>query len=78
MLAHLAISGAIVPGLRLRERRKLQDDDALHLRPFDHLLPPVSGQHRDRMTRQGRADLLRIGLKLRCIVRGFTGKDNIG
>ena len=63
MLAYLTIGGAVVPRLRRFEGGKFQDNHALDLRSFDHLLATVGGEHLDRVPAQGVANLLRIGLK---------------
>ena len=47
MGADLAVGWAVVPRLRRLEGGKLQDDDALNLRAFDHLVTTVGGEHRD-------------------------------
>jgi len=65
MLAYLAIGGAVVPRLRGLEGGKLQDDHALNLRSFDHLVTTIGGRDRDRVAAQGVANLLRVGFKLR-------------
>src|ERR1017187_5822067 len=72
MLSHFTIGRAVVPRLRLVEGRKLQDDDAFQLRAFEHLVTAVGGEHRDWMTSQGSADLLRVDLKLRGVAGAFA------
>ena len=77
MLADLAIRRAVVPRLCLIEGGKLQDDDAFHVRAFEHLVTAVRGQYCDRLTGQGVADLLRVGLKLRWVAGAFADEDGI-
>jgi hypothetical protein len=77
MFPRLAIGRAVVPLLGRCHRRKLEDHNALRLRPLQHLLSAIGGKHLYRVTLQGAAGFARIDLKRYRIAGHLTNEYGV-
>src|SRR6476660_2897963 len=78
MLPHLAIGGAVIPGLSLLDSGKLKYDHTLDGRTLEYFVAAIVCARCNGVPCQRGRDFFRIGVKLRLVAGFLAREDHIG